>query len=139
MSNAYNNVAAAFKFLVEECGFHVVDSDDEYMLLVGGNLRITLTRADRYDENLINIDVADVGEPIERTQYVYGLGLVRALVVDSASVDTQVSELAYFLRTHMAMVQSMFSKENLQETRAALDRLSRELVEKRWPGIYLDQ
>ena len=137
--NAYNSAAGEFKFLVKECGFHVVDYGNKHVELVCGNLRISFLQ-DRYYEGPSTILVASVhDEPEEGTRYVYALGTVRKFVLNSYTLDcATTSELADFLRVQITTVQSMFSKENLKETGAALDRLGRELAEKTWPGAYLD-
>ena len=134
MSTAYDNATAAFQFLVKEYGFHDVASNKEYMELVGGNLRISIVRSDRFDDNLIDIRVASVHDEQKPGNFCIDFGLrgLMELVLKNefSKTDPSISEMAEFLRAHLQTVQSMFSAINLKETKAIYDRLTAEWLRK---------
>jgi len=140
MSDKSDNVIPPeFRFLQEECGFRDAFRSSSYLELVGGDLRVMFDRG-RYGDEPVTVRVASIHDKAkEGTRYVYALGTVRKLVLKSNTLDiATTSEMADFLRAQITTVQSMFSKENMKETRTVLDRLGRELAEKTWPGAYLD-
>lgn len=132
-----NSLPAEFKFLLKECGFRVVDYGEKCAELVGGNLRITFSTADRYDSGPTLFWVANVGDAHEAKNR-FLLESVRALVLKSEpSGDTSTAERADFLRTHLREVKAMFSCRNLAATKAALHRQGIEWPRKRSNGAAI--
>jgi len=137
--SAEDFIPPEFAFLQEGCGFRlarvetgfVTDASAGFAELVGGNLRIMFS-LDPLPSAPRTILVASVhDEQRLGNWYIWiNLEIVMWLALQTDPCNPSYTEMANFLRTNMSTVQSMFSVSNLEETKAARDRLTMELVKK---------
>ena len=141
MANASDSVIPSeFTFLSDEHGFRESFRGRDYVELVGGNLRISFDLDRHYDSLSINLgSIHDKQKPGNFCIY-FALPGVMQLVTktDYSTTDPSVIDMASFLRIHLETLQSMFSAENLQKTKAALSKLSMEIGERLYPGKVVD-
>jgi hypothetical protein len=127
-----NVIPPEFRFLQEECGFRVAFRGNSCIQLVGGDLRISFDRG-RYGNEPLGIHVGSVHDEQKEGNWDIWFSVQWIMwLVGKAEPGEYPSdtEMADFLYCHMPMVRSMFSSNNLKETKAASDRLSAELGRK---------
>jgi hypothetical protein len=138
--SAEDFIPPEFAFLQEECGFRVARVNTGFVTdasagsaeLVGGNLRILFSE-DPLPSAPMTILAASVHDEQRVGNWYIWIDLHAVMwLASKADPGTYPSdaEQADFLRTNMPMVQSMFSAANLDETKAARDKLTMEWLKK---------